>query len=176
MNKYLNNSYGEFFASKYWKEIFLDKYQGETINIVTNGLLLKQNWEKVRGKYKIINLNISVDATTEDVYFLIRGGNFKTLCENLKYIGDRSANGEINHFTMSFVMQRDNLHQMKDFVYFARGFNVNGVAFQKMDNRNNYSLEEYTEIDVTNPQSPYHEQYLNIINDPLFSMGDVGFC
>jgi MoaA/NifB/PqqE/SkfB family radical SAM enzyme len=138
------------------------------INIMTNGLLLTPKiWERVSEafKKKAVILDISIDAACEATYLINRrGGNWKTLLENLEFI---AACKDFSRSTFSFVVQNNNFREMKDFVRFANRYGAK-VSFRKMGNWGTFSQAEFLERNIFTKAHPNHQEYSELIKDDFF--------
>ena len=143
---------GEVFFSKSYRKILENESLGSSnleLAILSNGLLFnEENFSRIKIKRKSIGVSISIDACTEQTYKKVRrGGNFSKLCENLKYISALRTKGDIVHFQLNFVVRADNVHEMGDFVDFAKKLNVDTVRFSKLENWI-FSEEEFAKRDI----------------------------
>lgn len=87
----------------------------KNIHLHTNALLWNEgNWEKIKNSHKYINsAEISIDAASSETYKKVRrGGNWDSLIKNLKFI---NSINEVRNIIVSFVLQKDNYHEMFDF-------------------------------------------------------------
>jgi MoaA/NifB/PqqE/SkfB family radical SAM enzyme len=85
------------------------------IHLHTNAILWNEgNWDKIKNSHKFItSAEISIDAATSETYKKVRrGGNWDMLIKNLKFINEIKS---IRHIIVSFVLQRDNYHEIYDF-------------------------------------------------------------
>lgn len=138
------------------------------ITIMTNGLLLTPKlWSRVSSaiKRKIILLEVSIDAANEETFHINRrGGDWRTLLENLEFIADCQDFQEIG---LSFVIQNNNFRQMKDFVRFAKRYKAN-VIFRKLSNWGTFDQEEFRKRNVFSKAHPSHDEFLKVLSDPVF--------
>lgn len=105
------------------------------ILLLTNGLLIKKYWndlsEYSREKIKSLGISVSVDATTKEVYEIVRRpGKFENLIENLEFIRDHI---KPNFFAISTVIQKENYRQLSDFVDFAKKYKCNHLQYQILE-------------------------------------------
>ena len=85
------------------------------IHLHTNAILWNEgNWDKIKNSHKFItSAEISIDAATSETYKKVRkGGNWDMLIKNLKFINEIKS---IRHIIVSFVLQKDNYHEIYDF-------------------------------------------------------------
>lgn len=150
---WLNNScllmagQGEVFFSPTYLKILKDpSITGDTIKIMSNGTLFTENkWKLLENKFKNIYVAISIDASSKDVYTKLRCGNFDVLLKNLEMLGEKRKEGKIVSYQFNFVVQKDNISDMPNFIKLAKRFNVDIVKFTKLNDWGTTSLEEYEE-------------------------------
>jgi MoaA/NifB/PqqE/SkfB family radical SAM enzyme len=85
------------------------------IHLHTNALLWNEsNWNKIKNSHHYISsAEISIDAASDETYKKVRrGGNWVSLIKNLNYI---NTIDEIKSVIVSFVLQKDNYHEIYDF-------------------------------------------------------------
>ena len=118
-----------------------------------------------------------MDATTSDVYSKIRrGGDFDVLVENLEYIRDVV---KVQDFAVSTVIQRDNYHQLSEFITFAKKFNCNRLQYQifepdfRLWGESDY-LTEWKDKAVQEKTNPYHQDLLKYIHEIQLEHSDLG--
>ncbi len=110
-----------------------NKPQELEIALFTNGLLLnKKMWKKIRhNRFRYIN--VSVDAASKGTYQSLRiPGKWKTLMDNLKFIGALRKDGRIPQFVINFTVMRSNLEEIPGFVRLGREVGCDNVYFQRV--------------------------------------------
>jgi MoaA/NifB/PqqE/SkfB family radical SAM enzyme len=146
------NGTGELFKNQYLlaalNEIEKDKYPNlKCIDIITNGTLLnKTMWASLSEGFKALlrRVNVSIDAASEQTYKKIRvGGNYSRLLDNLRLICNLRKEEKIKGLTVSFVLQRSNVHELLDFVKLAKGFGVDGVSITKIEDWHAHPRQEF---------------------------------
>jgi MoaA/NifB/PqqE/SkfB family radical SAM enzyme len=116
---------GDPFASLIYRPLLLGMEPKQNINIrfLTNGLLLKKLMPKMSIKQSIRHLDISIDAGDRETYERVRlGGKWETLIENLDYV-KHNMDCEV---TLKFVLQRDNLASLDNFVSLVERYQFRG--------------------------------------------------
>ena len=166
--------YGETFFNPTCKKLMFETDKRRSaISIISNGILFdEKNLEKLLEIYDKINVSISVDAATEEVYKEIRGGNFSLLLSNLKNLAAHRKNNEINDLTLNFVAQKKNLHQIPKFIELAHELGVDRVRFQKfhaVDYMDETIRENFTIADDNDRPIAELQKVLNSVdvNDPI---------
>ncbi len=175
-------SSGEIFAShamsKLFKTITAQKYPKLTLSLITNlQLLTKEKWFEFKNLHDVpIRLHVSVDAAEKETYEINRrGGTWERLCENLKYFREwrKRPDNKIVFLEMSFVVQKNNYHQIKDFVQFAEEMEADVAEFQKMTNWGTFSEEEYKKRNVLDPDHPEYNEVYDILRQASGHQGRV---
>lgn len=147
---------GEALFSPTYKRLIFDIYGGKRkqITIGTNGNLLNRKMlDRLTALYESINFSVSVDAATNKTYEKIRkGGNFEKVRENIELLKEYKKEGRIKNINMVFVVQKDNYHEMIDFVEWAKKISAN-VIFYAVHNWGTYTEKEFAEISMINNES-----------------------
>ncbi len=160
---------GEVFYSKDYRNLLTSDLQRKQISILSNGTLFNRaNWEIIKNKYDQIDVSISVDAATAVTYQKIRGGDFKQLRQNLAMLADLRAKGEIRHFELNFVVQKDNYREMADFVRLAKRLHVDRVHFSHLNNWGTFTNREYKDKCLIVRHRRLHQNLLQVLQDPIF--------
>jgi organic radical activating enzyme len=146
---------------------------GLRITLSTNGLLLTpKTWDSICNT-AINKIDISVDAAEPFTYALNRGGDWETLLENLQFVGGLRKAGKIKSFELHFVVQANNFREMKKFVEIGLDVAADHICFKQIVNWGTYSEEDYLGRAVQIASHPLHEEFLQVINDPLFRINTV---
>lgn len=172
---------GDPFASNVFYKLLTTMHPKDYPNlklfITTNGLLLKNKWENVSIKNNIEGIWISIDAATEYTYKLNRGANFKVLKENLDYISKQKI-----PLTFRYVVQRNNWHEMEDFVEMANfyGAKVIFMAIRPILNKwsvidKNNIKNEWLKKAVWLNSHPNHLGLKNILKKDIFQNEKIKF-
>ncbi|MCM1404670.1 MAG: hypothetical protein NC133_04215, partial [Prevotella sp.] len=162
---------GEVFYSPYYRQLLTTNLQRQQIEILSNGTLFNEdNWRLVAGKYKTIDVNISVDAATAETYQKLRGADFNNLMKNLTMLSDLHRKKQIRKYKLNFVVQRDNFREMPAFVQLGRSLGVDRVYFQRM---NYFKNSVYTPQEFLDKCLIIDNQYLDyelwcVLQDPIF--------
>lgn len=160
---------GEVFFSKYYKKILQSEIMRDDITILTNGTLFtKKNWDMIKNKYKNISVLVSIDAATKETYKKLRSGNFDSLYENLKMLGQLRKQNKIKFFQFNFVIQKTNYKEMIDFVNMAKELNVDEIQFTKLNNWGTYSKKEYLENCLILKEKYLDYELYKILQNPIF--------
>lgn len=161
---------GDAFGSQLFHR-FLQTFDPEArpnlrLSIGTNGLLLNEKtWEKICNR-AIDVVVVSVDAATPETYAVNRGGDFRQLVENLRFVGRLRAENRLKVFGINFVVQQNNFREMPAFADLGASVHADGVCFQQITNWGTFTLSEFARRAVHRPEHPDHAEFLEILRHP----------
>jgi len=101
-------------------KFFLENYKIKSIKISTNGSILNEYIINILKHFD--EVQISLDAADDRAYKKIRGGNFNKVINNIKDLLDANVN-----ISLSFVLLRYNVNQIKDFFKLSKSLSVNKI-------------------------------------------------
>jgi sulfatase maturation enzyme AslB (radical SAM superfamily) len=106
----------------------------------TNGLLVKQMYPRVQNIFeKLHTLNISIDGASKDTYeTLRRGGSWKKIYENLRFVGGLK-NKHGFKLNLHMVVQASNWHEMMTMCELGTSIGADQVVLNKIENWQTYS-------------------------------------
>ena len=165
---------GDPFGSHLYKQLLasLDSsaYPRLTVKLMTNGQLFTpeawSHWQKLHPSIKIVA--ISIDAATDDTYRVVRrGGELHKLLDNLEFISRLRADGQLDCLEISFVVQKLNFREIPDFIRLGKAFGVDIISFAHISDWGTYSPESFAQQCVHHPSHPEHQDYLEILKDPI---------
>jgi hypothetical protein len=195
-------SWGDPFASRHYRSILealrATEYDGVRLFLLTNGIgLTPHTWATMPHlKDKIVELRVSVDAATKDVYENVRRpGRWEVIRENLEalsaidragvFLRNRSSSEspavrtdlnvvmeEPYTFIIAFVVQRDNFRDMPAFVRLGEALGA-GVVFQKYYSFGHEAPAIYAAKDVTSSNHPDHDEFQAILHDDIMQSPNV---
>ncbi len=140
------------------------------ITLCTNGIgLTERNWNRICNEAVDV-VYISMDAATTETYAINRGGDFEKLLDNLHFVGTLITSGKIKGFTISFVVQANNYHEMPAFAALGDSVNASSVMFIQLGNTGVFTQEEYERRAIHLPTHPEHQQLLEVLNDPALGI------
>tara|TARA_Y100001938_G_scaffold149276_1_gene235564 strand:- start:4830 stop:6854 length:2025 start_codon:yes stop_codon:yes gene_type:complete len=166
---------GDAFASPIFRNLLRtlkkeDAPNLETIQILTNGLLMKRCWDSLSdySKEKIKHISVSIDAATEETYKIVRkGGDWNLLLENLQFAQELRVTGQILTLNTSFVVQNDNLSEMLDFIELCDKYSVDCIQFQTYEPDflapTPDFFEDWFYRSVQEKKHPRHQELLDIL-------------
>ncbi len=145
------------------------------ITLATNGLLLNQKkWENICSA-AIDRIEVSVDGASEKSYFENRGGDFKRLINNLRFLGSLRKSNQIETFELHFVVQKNNFFEMVDFIKLGRKVNADRIVFKPIINRGSYTEQNYLGRAVQLEENALHIVFKDMLQNPIFKSTDVNF-
>jgi MoaA/NifB/PqqE/SkfB family radical SAM enzyme len=168
---------GDPFGSKlffsFLREFDAEAHRRVRISLSSNGLLFTpKTWDAICNT-AIDRVDISVDAAEPLAYLLNRGGDFEVLVENLHFIGELRRSGKIKSYELHFVVQSNNFRQMKDFVQLGLDVAADHICFKQLVNWGTFSEKEYLSRAVQLASHLEHEEFVNLLGDPLFRLEQV---
>ena len=155
---------GDPFASLIYRPLLLGMEPKENVNIrfLTNGLLLKKLMPKMKVKESIRHLDISIDAGDRETYEKVRlGGKWETLIENLDYV-KHNMDCEV---TLKFVLQKDNLDSLENFVSLVERYQFRGNIIPLEDWSAMKNFSEHNVMDSAHPLNNKAKQLLDKFRD-----------
>jgi MoaA/NifB/PqqE/SkfB family radical SAM enzyme len=133
---------GEVFLFDSFKEILqqASPYQNLTHEITTNGHLITEDWIGLIKKNNL-DLNISVDAFSQDTYERIRkGSKFADILKFLSRTNEIKKEGGSKVFVLIFTVMKSNFRELPGVISFAKKFNFDRVIIQPV--KGNYNNDE----------------------------------
>ena len=122
---------GEVFFMPQFEHVFdaAAVYKNLQQTIVTNGLLLTERWAEKLSRAGSVELAISIDGVTKEVYEKIRcGSDFTVLLNNLKMLNVvRKRNKSLLRLLMHGVVMKSNYEQIGQFADFAREYGFDAL-------------------------------------------------
>ncbi len=161
---------GETFYSPYYRQVLTTDLQRKQIKIKSNGVLFDQNnWQLLVGKYTTIDVNISVDAATEETYRKLRGANWNQLQQNLQMLSDLHRQKQIRKFNLNFVVQRDNFREMPAFVQLGKSLGVDKIQFQRLNQTRGMTAQQLHEQCLIMDNQYLDYELWCVLQDPIFN-------
>lgn len=168
---------GDPFASHVYRNL-LEKLQikpdGNTeIEIVTNGILVKSHWERMRGiHHSVVRFKISFDAGTAETYAITRrGGDWDQLIESCRYIVDwKKKHSSKMQISANFVVQTSNYQDILTYVKLCQELEFDEINFQKVVDWGKWQEGDVNNFDhhaVWQSSHPNHAKLIRLLNDPL---------
>lgn len=165
---------GDPFGSYLYRELLtsLDSsaYPRLTVKLMTNGQLFTpaawNYWHKLHSSIRVVA--ISIDAATDATYRIVRrGGELKTLLENLDFVSQLRRNSQLDCLEISFVVQQLNYREIPSFIRLGKSYGVDIISFAHISDWGTYGPEAFVQQCVHDPSHPQHQEYLDILADPI---------
>jgi MoaA/NifB/PqqE/SkfB family radical SAM enzyme len=123
---------GEVFLVDYFKDLFIkiSQYPNIRQTIITNGLLIDEEWAKILAE-STVNLTYSIDAVTKRTYEKIRrGAKFDDLLKSVNSLSRaaRKYNGNI-YSAVHVVVMKSNYRELHLFPEFCQRFGFRFLNF-----------------------------------------------
>jgi MoaA/NifB/PqqE/SkfB family radical SAM enzyme len=167
---------GEIFASKAHKRLLFEGHTNgrgpKRLYIITNGTLFcRKYFEEIEKLYNYIELQVSINAATEGTYSkIMRGANFKRLCENLSYAGQLRKDGRLKKFKASFICMTDNVSEIHKFVEWMKAVNVDEIFFVNLFYRKgSFTRAQYEEWSLFDRDNQLKEEFRDVFLDPILN-------
>jgi radical SAM family protein/iron-sulfur cluster protein len=166
---------GDPFGSNHYRHVMIQTAEhlpNLKLGLHTNAVLLDERaWEDCRLEGRTEMVQVSIDATTEETYSIVRrGGDFNRLLKNLDLIATKRRNNDIGRFDIIFVVQTHNFAEMKDLVLLGKRLGVDHVEFMLIYQwARGLKTSEYQEQKIWGVEHPRHREFINVISDPIFS-------
>lgn len=170
---------GDPFASPlYWDFLCnLDgtKYPNLSINLQTNGVLMdSKHWNKLTKIYKNIRcVQISVDASSKDVYHIVRrNGSFTKLRQNLDYL-DTIAHSGIFHpkfsWITNFIVSTTNYHEIVSFAEWMLQYKtLSRVWYNMIADWGHLSSTDFDNLAIWKEDTLGHNAFLQLLKHSIF--------
>ena len=130
---------GDPFASHVYRHFMEHTPRRENIkySVLTNGLMFKEFYHKVPHVIgNLDELGVSIDGASRDTYEKLRlGGKWEKILEGLECISELRKESDFK-FTMHFVVQKDNYHEMTAIIDLAERFGADRVWLNKIQDWN----------------------------------------
>ena len=144
------------------------------VTLETNGVLFTpENWEKIKHLAKHhLTVVVTPNSYEKDTYKYLSGGhdNVKKLKENLLFMKYLREKGDLNHLSISIVVQDRNFRELPSFIEKSIDeYGADDVIVKPLYKWFCLSEEDYWFKDVLNPLHPYHADYLEMMKNPIIS-------
>lgn len=144
------------------------------IEIVTNGILAKAHWSKMKGVHdNIVRFKMSFDAGSEKIYNITRrGGDWNKLLASAKYMKEwKSVTNSSTVLTANFVVQTANYKDMINYVKLCEDLGFDEINFQKIVDWGTFSCFENEAI--WKSTHPEYCEFLKLLHDPCLNNSKV---
>ena len=137
--------------------------------IETNGVLFKDNWKKLK-HLADYNLTVSITPNSfdrETYRYLAGRDDLDKFEESMAFITELKHSGAVNHIRMIMVIQDSNFRQIPEFIKRAIEYDADDIVLRPIFKWFGMQEDELLYKNVLNPCHPYHQEYLEIIKDPI---------
>lgn len=148
---------------------------GLQVEIITNGILLKDHWHKLSGVYNnILRTKISFDAGKEETYTVVRrGGDWNKLIESAEFLVKwKQKNYSPMTVAANFVVQTTNFREMPKYVKLCLDLGFDEIFFQKIVDWGTFG-SEFAPHAVWMESHPEHQEFLTVLRDPILRHKNV---
>jgi MoaA/NifB/PqqE/SkfB family radical SAM enzyme len=162
----LIGSHGDPFASRLYREFIAELVELDVpvrFQLRTNGLLLCRYLDELKILPRLSQLEISIDAATEQTYEQVRRpGRWSALIENLDYCLQVRPNSKPFRVIANFVIQQANYQEMSAFVDLCQKYHMSPNFSVLQD----WSTFSYKDNAVHLPEHPCYQEFVQLVNDP----------
>ncbi len=138
---------GEVFLYSDFKELFLKATENKYLKqiIITNALLINEQWANLITKANHLDLTISIDSIEKNIYEKLRfGAKYEQLLQSLERIKKARVTNKSNiTITMRTTISDENIYTLDKMVDFAVKYNINILIWSPliMEGNKEYSLK-----------------------------------
>lgn len=169
---------GDPWASKIYRDM-LYNLNGEDfpnlgITMQTNGVMYTPKlWNRIHKIHKNLrNCRISFDAATKETYEgkTRLNGDWDLLISNCKFLDSKREEFPKFNIIYDFVVQYDNYKEMKQYIELVKeNFpNYEQICFSMVSDWGTWKPEVYNQKCIWKDDHPEHEQFLELLRDPIF--------
>lgn len=136
----------------------------------TNGILLdERRWEALgSARRRLVELNVSIDASTEETYRQNRGESWQVLWHNLDHVVKRRREeGLTFDLGAHFVIQANNMREIVPFIEMTLARGANWANFLFLRNWGSYDEDDYRQRAVHLPDHPDYAELVEIMARPI---------
>lgn len=170
---------GDPFASLVFRQ-FIENINGEKnpnlkIDFQTNGLLLTPiMWNRLSKIWRNIDrIIVSVDASSEETYQTVRGGNWNTLLENMKFLSSLRKKNQFQFFQVNFIVQNNNYCEMISFAKLFLSLECDAIVFSKLVNWGTWDHDNFLKQIVWDKEHPNFSHFMNILSNKIFHKNKI---
>lgn len=166
---------GDIFSSKYMMDL-LSRVKPDDkdclIELETNGVLVKRNWDKVAHleEYKL-RVIVTPNSFEQETYQILSGGfdNLSQTLESLDFLTQLRQEKKIKDFIITMVMQKENFREVPSFIQTClERFQADKIQLRPLlpwfhlHHDLNFQLK-----DLTNPKHPDYKEFVEVMKHPL---------
>lgn len=165
---------GDFFSSQSMMQLF-SRINPENPNCIikleTNGALVEKNWESLKHlENYTIQIVVTPNSYEEKTYTELSGGleNLDKTLSGIKFLSNLRKEEKIKELKITMVVQDTNFREIPSFIKRnLEEFDVDMVQLRPVMKWFRISEEDYLSKNVLNPMHPDHEEFIDIMNQPI---------
>lgn len=140
-----------------------------SIFIETNGVLFKNNWEKIKNLAgKNITVSVTPNSFDRETYRYLAGKDDLAMFEeSMSFITELKHQGAISRIRMIMVIQDSNFRQIPEFIQKCIEYDADDIVLRPIFLWFGMNEDEVLYKNVLNPCHPYYQEYLEVIEHPL---------
>lgn len=171
------NGQGEFFVSKHIMRLMQEwapEYPPEecVVGIETNGSLFdEKHWKQIDNLSRFnVCVAITVMSFEEEAYQKLSGTSLpaSNIIDNLRFVKSLREAGVIKRLELATVYQEGNFRELPEFARrCVEEFGADYVRLRPYEPWVDPGLDEWMR-DVRNVDNPYHREFLQVMQDPIF--------
>ena len=156
---------GDPFASHVYRHFMINTPVRDNFkySILTNGLMFGEFHKKIPHiMNNLRELGVSIDGASKDTYEKLRlGGTWERITHNLESIAEAKQSYNFR-FTLYFVVQKDNYHQMEEIIQLGRKYGADRINLSRMEDWN--VLDDFESVNIFDPAHKLHSDYTTHYN------------
>ena len=168
------SGHGDPFASKYMMRVLENlRPTNPKLHILleTNGVFFdEEHWERIKhlAAYRL-EIIITTNSFNEFTYkHISRGGNYEKLMKNLEFVSQLRRDNYVKVLNNSIVVQDRNFRELPDFIKRSfEDYTFDCIVVKPVYKWAPMDDDVYWFKDVLNPLHPYHNEYLEIMKNPI---------
>ena len=131
--------------------------------------------DKLVEKFRHIEFYISIDAASAETFKKLRTGSWKALIKGLEVVSEYRKKDLINRVRLSFVVQRDNYHEMIDFIKIAKHYGFDWIYFSRIQNFAGWDDNYFWSKSMIKKDGTMEPELVEVFKNPLIqdNMVDV---
>lgn len=140
-----------------------------TMFIETNGVLFKQNWDKMKHLAgHIETVSITPNSFDRETYKYLAGvDDLDKFEESMEFITELKHKGAIKRIRMIMVIQDSNFRQIPQFIQKSIDYDADDIVLRPIFKWFGMQEDELLYKNILNPCHPYYQEYLEILKNPL---------
>lgn len=164
----LGDPFGSPAYSRLLRELKPEDALGLRWHIQTNGIgFTRDAYRRIPTRAQISSVQFSVDAATEGTYTQLRGTSrdWRRLQNNMQFLAELRANGEISAWVISMVVQKCNWGEMHAFYELGKAFAADAIQYNCLLNQGTYCATDYADRAVHLAGHPAHAEFAAACDD-----------